>query len=95
MQDEAPLGDVQQMWYARTQAPEVIVRPSCYDRPAFVTAVRSSEFFGVVYDFRQSGDCPHWRPGGNAEVTHWCHSAGGVHLPWSACSGCRWKTDRR
>jgi hypothetical protein len=88
---ESDLGDVQQMWFRRTQAPEVIERPSCYNRPAFVRNVYSEEFPGKWYKFRQTQECPHWKPGGNAHVRKMCDSASGKTTPWHACSGCLWK----
>jgi hypothetical protein len=88
---ENDLGDVQEMWFLRTQAPEVIERPSCFNRPDFSRNVFSVEFPGKWYEFRQSVDCPHWKAGGNAHVRKWCDSQGGRKTPWHACSGCRHK----
>ena len=88
---DAGLGDVSEMWFQRTQAPVIIERPSCYDRPAFSSAIASAEFSGLQYEFRQSLDCPHWKQGGNAWVRSVCDSMGGRRFSWGACNGCKWK----
>lgn len=64
--------------------------PSCYNRPAFVETVKSEEF-DVEYEFRQSRDCPHWKPGGNAFVRKHGDGAKGQRFEWSECDGCNWK----
>lgn len=85
------LEEIQQRWMAACRGPEVD-RPSCYNRPGFVSAVFSDEF-QVQYEFRQSRDCQHWKQGGNAHVRKWCDSAGGKITHWASCNGCKWKVE--
>ncbi len=82
--------EIQASWKRRWEDAPVI-RPSCYNRPAFVDVVISKEF-GIEFNQRMTLGCPHWQNvGGNAHVRAYCDSAGGRRTPWSACNGCRWK----
>lgn len=66
------------------------MKPSCYNRPAFVPIVRSDEF-DVSYPFRMLEGCPNWKIGGNAHVRPHGDGARGQRFKWADCDGCRWK----
>lgn len=78
------------MWQERWKPDPPKVIPSCFNRAPFI-AVAYSDEFDVEYDFRQSLDCPHWKPGGNAHIRPKGDGIGGQLFPWSSCDGCKWK----
>lgn len=64
--------------------------PSCYNRTAYLTEYVSREF-EVMVSHRTSIDCPHWKPGGNANVRPHGDGANGQRFEWADCDWCRWK----
>lgn len=68
------------------------MKPTCYNRPAWVSVVRSQQFFGLDYPFRMTAGCPHWAEGGNARVRPRGDDKNGVKFDWRECDGCKWKT---
>jgi hypothetical protein len=67
--------------------------PSCYNREAFdrhyLTSYKPTT--EIKTDFAPG--CPHWKTGGNAHKLDHLVDLGGRRLPWSACSGCRQKSE--
>lgn len=66
------------------------MKPSCYNRPAFVQIVHSDEF-EVSYPFRMLESCAAWMPGGNTYVRPYGTGQAGKRFEWADCDGCMWK----